>query len=317
MRHYFIINPCSGPCDCTPQVEKALEGFKGQFDYEIYVTKGAGDATRFVKEKCANSTEPMRFYACGGDGTLNEVVNGAALQPHAAVGCFPCGSGNDFVKYYGGKKHFSDIGAVMSGQEQQIDVMRVNDKYCINVANTGFESKVANRMILFRRFAFFKNQRSYYPAIVMTLFDGMHNKCRITADGEVIFDGDMLLCTMANAEYEGGSFRAAPRASVQDGLMEVCAVKSLPLYKVPKAIGIYQKGEHLESEYLKPYVIYRRARKVTVEADASFLMALDGEIHSGNHFDITLIPGGLRFVVPHGAAHAGDENVQTTQEQAV
>lgn len=317
MRHYFIINPCSGPCDCTPQVEKALEGFKGQFDYEIYVTKGAGDATRFVREKCLSSREPLRFYACGGDGTLNEVVNGAALQSHAAVGCFPCGSGNDFVKYYGGKGHFSDFGAVMAGQAQEIDVMRVNDHFCINVANAGFESKVADRMARFRRFAFFKNQRSYYPAIALTLFDGMHNKCRVTADGDTLFDGDMLLCTMANGEYEGGSFRAAPRASVQDGEMEVCVVKSLSILKVPKAIGIYQKGEHLESEYLKPYVIYRRARKVTVEADAPFLMALDGEIRRDKRFDIELMPGGLRFVVPHGASHAGDEMLQAAQEQAV
>ncbi len=316
MRHYFIVNPTSGPADCTPQIKKALEGFKGQFDYEIYVTAGPGDATRFVREKCAASHEPLRFYACGGDGTLNEVVNGAALQKHAAVGVFPCGSGNDFIKYYGGKGHFSDIGAVMAGTEQTIDIMRVNDKYCVNVANAGFESKVADRMARFRRFSFFTSQRAYYPAIVMTLFDGMHNPCRITADGKKIFDGDMLLCTMANGEYEGGSFRAAPRASVCDGLMEVCAVKSLSILKVPKAIGIYQKDGHLESDYLKPYITYCRARSVTVEADAPFLMALDGEIHSAQRFDIDLIPGGLRFIVPHGAKHA-DEGSTKVQEQAV
>ena len=317
MRHYFIVNPTSGPSDCTPMVEKALEGFRGQFDYEIFVTRAKGDATRFVREKCAESQEPMRFYACGGDGTLNEVVNGAALQKHAAVGCFPCGSGNDFVKYYGGKQHFSDIGTVLCGQTQAIDVMRVNDKFCINVANAGFESKVADRMARFRRFSFFTNQRAYYPAIVMTLFDGMHNKCRVTADGETIFDGDMLLCTMANGEYEGGSFRAAPRASVRDGLMEVCVVSSLSILKVPKAIGIYQKGEHLECEDLKPYITYRRSRRVTVESEGAFLMALDGEIHSAERFELELIPGGVNFIIPHGAVHAGEETGVSAQEQAV
>ena len=317
MRHYFIVNPCSGPADCTPQVKKALEGFRGQFDFEVYATKAPGDATRFVREMCEKYQEPLRFYACGGDGTLNEVVNGAALQKHAAVGCFPCGSGNDFVKYFGGKQHFADIGAVLAAPAKSIDVMKVNDKFCVNVANTGFESKVAHRMIRFRRFAFFTSQRAYYPAIVMTLFDGMHNKCRITADGEKIFDGDMLLCTMANGEYEGGSFRAAPRASVMDGLMEVCAVKSLSIFKVPKAIGQYQRGEHLDSEYLKPYIVYRRARQVIVEADTPFLMALDGEIHSGNRFVVDLIPGGLNFIVPHGAFHAGDEALAARADAAV
>ncbi|MBQ1945364.1 MAG: YegS/Rv2252/BmrU family lipid kinase [Clostridia bacterium] len=317
MRHYFIVNPTSGPSDCTPQIKKALAGFEDQFDYEIYVTTSAGDATRFVRKKCESSTEPMRFYACGGDGTLNEVVNGAALHKHAAVGCFPCGSGNDFVKYYGGKQYFSDIGAVLAGKAQAIDVIRVNDKYCINVANAGFESKAADRMARFRRFSFFKNQRAYYPAIVMTLFDGMHNKCRITADDEVIFDGDMLLCTMANGSFEGGGFCAAPRADVCDGLMDVCAVKSLSILKVPKAIGIYQKGGHLDSDYLKPYVTYRRARRITVEGEGEFLMALDGEIHSNTRFDLELIPGGVNFIVPHGAVHAGDEDVTPATEQAV
>jgi len=317
MRHYFIINPTSGPSDCTPAVKQALQGFDGQFEYEIYVTRGAGDATRFVREKCLASAELMRFYACGGDGTLNEVVNGAALHKHAAVGCFPCGSGNDFIKYFGGKKYFSDMGAMLAGREKAIDLMRVNDQYCINVANAGFESKVADRMARFRRFSFFTSQRAYYPAIVMTFFDGMHNKCRITADGEKIFDGDMLLCTMANGEYEGGSFRAAPRASVEDGLIEVCAVKSLSILKVPKAIGIYQKGGHLDSDYLLPYITYRRARKVSIESDGEFIMALDGEIHRAERFDIELIPGGVNFVVPHGAVHAGDERKAAGEEKAV
>ena len=317
MRHYFIVNPHSGPQDCTSQVQQALSGFQGQFDYEIFVTRQPGDATRFVREKCEVSHEPVRFYACGGDGTLNEVVNGAALQPHAAVGCFPCGSGNDFVKYYGGKDYFTDAGALMAAPVQKIDVIRVNGMYAVNVINFGFESVAAHRMARFRRYKLFKGQRAYYPAIVMTLFDGMRHHCRITADDELMFDDELLLCSAANAEYVGGSFRCAPLASVCDGLLDVCLVRTLSILKVPKAIGIYRRGGHLDSEYLKPYVVYRRAKKIKVEAEKDFLMSLDGEIISAKKFLIENIPGGLNFIVPHGAVHAGDESLSCNQEQAV
>jgi len=317
MRHYFIVNPHSGPEDCTAQVRKALEGFRGQFDYEIYVTRQPGDATRFVREKCEASCEPVRFYACGGDGTLNEVVNGAAQQMHAAVGCFPCGSGNDFVKYYGGKAHFMNAGALMAGQAAPIDVIRVNGQYAVNVINFGFESVAAYRMARFRRYRIFKNQRAYYPAIVMTLFDGMRHRCRIKADGETMFDGELLLCSAANAEYVGGSFRCAPRASVCDGLLDVCLVRTISILKVPRAITLYQRGKHLDSDYLKPYVVYRRARRLEVEADKDFLMSLDGEIVSASKYIIENIPGGLNFIVPHGASHPGDEALTVDGEQAV
>ena len=317
MRHYFIVNPHSGPEDCTQQVRQALAGFENQFDFEIYVTKESGDGTRFVREKCAESSEPVRFYACGGDGTLNEVVNGAAEQKHAQVGCFPCGSGNDFVKYFGGKKHFMDLGALMAGEAKQIDVIRANGHYAINVVNFGFESVAANRMAYFRRFKLFKNQRAYYPTIVMTLFDGMRHRCRMKADGESMFDGELLLCSLANARYVGGSFLCAPRANLFDGLLEVCLVRTLSLLKVPKAIGIYQRGKHLESDYLKPYIVYRQAKKIEVEADKDFLMCLDGEIISANKFVIENIPGGLNFIVPRGVEYMDATAAPQSEEQAV
>ena len=98
MRHFFIVNPKSGPQDASPALRQLIKEAGADNSAEIHVTKCPGDATRFTAEKCRESSEEMRFYACGGDGTLNEVVNGAAGFSHAAVGCWPCGSGNDFVK---------------------------------------------------------------------------------------------------------------------------------------------------------------------------------------------------------------------------
>ena len=143
MRHVFIINPAAGKVDAR---EKILEGLSRlhNVDYEIYLTEGVGDATAYVKDYCNTYREPIRFYACGGDGTLNEVANGVVGYPHASMGCFACGSGNDFVKYYGGKKYFSDVAALIEAEEEPIDLMRVGDKYAINATHFGFDSSVTS-----------------------------------------------------------------------------------------------------------------------------------------------------------------------------
>ena len=78
MRHIFIVNPRSGHQDATPVIQKALSELNPSEPYEIYVTSAPGDATQYVRTRCQGDASPLRFYACGGDGTLNEVINGAA-----------------------------------------------------------------------------------------------------------------------------------------------------------------------------------------------------------------------------------------------
>ena len=316
MRHIFVVNPCSGPASAADAIRRAVEALRLPDPCQVYVTAGPGDATEFVRAQCRNAGEELRFYACGGDGTLNEVVNGAAGCPQAAVGCYPCGSGNDFVKYYGGKQAFLDIAAQTAAEAVPIDLIRVNDRYAVNVVNIGFEALAADRMVRFRRVPLFKGPRSYYPAVVATLLDGMKHPFRLTADGEPLFEGKILLCTFANGEYVGGSFRCAPRASVADGLLEVCMVRPISRLQFAKLIGLYQRGEHLDSPLMKDVITYRRAGKITAESDKETLICLDGEIVRGKKFEISCVPGGLRFLLPAGAAHTG-KGVDMRREQAV
>lgn len=313
MRHFFIVNPHSGPQDATESIRGVLAG---RADCQVYVTSGPMDAARYVREQCQAGNESLRFYACGGDGTLNEVINGAVGCANAAVGCYPCGSGNDFVKYFGGKKHFLDIPTLLSAPEVPIDLIRVNDRYAVNVVNIGFEALAAARMVNFRRFPLFSGPRSYYPAVVSTLIDGMKHTFRVTADGETLADGKILLCTFANGEYVGGSFRCAPRAAVNDGWLELCMVRPLSRLKFAKMIGLYQRGEHLDSPMIQPYITYRRAKKVEIVSPRETMICLDGEIIKGSRFTVENAPGALRFILPEGAAHTG-KGVDMSFEKAV
>ena len=136
MKHIFVINPAAGRQSAYDDVCSRLSSGVFGADYEIYRTRHPHDATSFIRSYCeAHPTEDVRFYACGGDGTLNEVVSGVVGHPNASVGCYPCGSGNDFVKYYGGADRFLDLSAQASAEEHLIDLIRVGDRYAVNAAH--------------------------------------------------------------------------------------------------------------------------------------------------------------------------------------
>jgi diacylglycerol kinase family enzyme len=133
MKHIFIANPAAGPVDSVPHIRAEVEKLRARYDCEIYETRAPGDAIRYIRAFCdAHPGDRVRFYACGGDGTLNEVLNGAIGYPEASISVYPCGSGNDFVKYYGAE-HFLSIPALLEGEEHGIDVLTNGESYAINI----------------------------------------------------------------------------------------------------------------------------------------------------------------------------------------
>ena len=311
MKHIFIINPAAGKDNSFQNIKKILELKKVEVDYELYETQAPGDATAYIRKYCTEHKEPVRFYACGGDGTLNEVVNGVVGFEHASMGCYPCGSGNDFVKYYGGKKVFWNLEELLDAPEEYIDLMRVGNKYAINATHFGFDSAVAQTMMKVRRKAIIGGKNAYTTGIVKAIFTAMNNKCVVEADGEVINPkGKMLLCTVANGQYVGGSFRCAPRSNNKDGELDVCLFKPISLFRFLKLLPVYTEGEHLDEKHLADLakiMEYRRAKSIRVTAPEGFAYTLDGEIVEENEFVMEVAPAALRFAVPHQFTSVSDE----------
>ena len=300
MKHIFIVNPMAGKSNSTDIIERIVAERK-DIDYEIYVTKCKGDAVSYVHRRCeADPETDFRFYACGGDGTIYEVANGIYGYDNASMTCFPCGSGNDFVKYYGGMEPFSDLEALIDGEEHRIDLLRINGKlYCINVTGFGFDTEVCRTMIAIKRKKFIGGNNAYYTGVLKALITAMKTKCRVTADGELLNpDGDLLLCTLANGNYVGGSFRCAPRSNNEDGLAEVCLVKSVSRLRLFRLISCYIKGTHLDDPRCKEIIIYRRAKTIKIEASEGFAITVDGEIVEGTEFVCEMMQQAIRFVVP-------------------
>ena len=305
MKHILVINPAAGKTNALPRILEEVEPLRASYDIEVYETKGTGDATAFVKRTLEGLPDtPNRFNACGGDGTLKEVANGAVGFPHASVTCYPCGSGNDFVKYYGGAANFLSLSALFEGEEREIDLLTDGTEYSINAANFGFDYAVCETMEKVRRYPLLSGKKAYYAGIVKSLFTAMKNRVRVHADGEALTEDDgFLLCTLANGTYIGGSYMCAPRSSNEDGLLELCYVKPLSVPKFLKLIGYYKRGEHLDAPAFAPYVIYKRVKRIEVESpDAHFGYCLDGEMRPSQKFSLSIAPKALRFAIPRVAA---------------
>ena len=302
MKHIFVINPAAGRQNAYDDICARLASGAFGPDYEIYRTQRPHDATAYIRAYCdAHPDEEVRFYACGGDGTLNEVVDGAVGYPHASVGCYPCGSGNDFVKYYGGSERFLDLSAQAAAEEHRIDLIRVGSRYAINAAHFGFDSCVAKTMENVRRKKIIGGKHAYTTGVLTALFKGMKNDCRVTVDGELLNpSGKLLLCTVCNGQYVGGSYRCAPRSLDDDGLLEVCLVKPISRVRFVSLIKYYTAGTHLDSPKFEKILTYRRGRVIEVEAPEGFVYSFDGELITQNHFTIEVAPAALRFAVPKG-----------------
>lgn len=149
MKHLFIVNPVAGkikPEDKLRLIHEAISRLPSSVrdgaEFEIYVTAAPMDAVGKIRSE-AEDCGDLRVYACGGDGTLNECVNGAALLPNVAVTHFPCGTGNDFIRMFGDEKErFSDLTELITGELRPIDIIKCNDRYAVNICSLGLDARV-------------------------------------------------------------------------------------------------------------------------------------------------------------------------------
>lgn len=296
MKHVFVINPVAGFENSFNVLSKNLQKYKDLYDITVYVTSSIKDATEFSKEfATSHSSDEIRFYSCGGDGTLGEVVNGIAGLKNASITCYPCGSGNDFVKSIGGKDKFLDLEKLFHAKNHLVDLIKVNGVYSLNVINVGLEAhvcKVANSLKG-------KSKNPYTRGIVDALFRGMKHNVFVEVDGEVINpDGKLLLSTFANGGYAGGKYNCAPNYKIDDGLIEVCLVKPVSVLTLVRLIKVYEKGLHLIDNRFEKIVTYRQAEKVKLYSHKEFDLCIDGEMYFGKEFNIEIVKNALNFAIP-------------------
>ena len=161
---------------------------KSAITIEQYFTTSIGDATRFVREICSAADEPVRFYACGGDGTFQETVVGTLGFSHAQATVIPFGSGNDFVRCFSDPDSFSNLEQQLQGETMSCDIIKINDKYAVNLANVGFDSYIAIDMNIFKRIPLISGSMAYNIALVFNMLRKLGKRLTLTIDNGEPFE---------------------------------------------------------------------------------------------------------------------------------
>ncbi len=310
MRHIFVINPIAGKQDPRELLlPRIREAFAGREAPEIYITKGRQDAIAFVRGRCAAAGEELRFYACGGDGTISEVAEGLWGHENASLGVIPCGTGNDFVKNFPGVD-FLSIPAQLAGEEKRVDAIRFNDRISLNLCNVGMDADVADNMHRFKRLPLVTGSGAYNLSILYTFFRRLGKRARFVLDENRVMETEAVLMVAANGKFYGGNYQGAPLALLDDGLIDVCIVPKISRLTMLGVIGKYQKGLHVSDQELRKLVTYTRCRTLEVEYDQPVTMCVDGETFRNDRIAARVLPRSVRLLVP---AAPEEENMDTKQ----
>ncbi|MBQ4336590.1 MAG: diacylglycerol kinase family lipid kinase [Lentisphaeria bacterium] len=297
MTHWFIINPAAGSRDrtrdYTEKIKAACES-KG-LSYRIEISAAPGDC-RAIARRAAETGEEVRLYACGGDGTLNEVASGAAGFSNAAVTVFSGGSGNDFVKLFDQPDAFRDLERLLDCEEAQFDLIRCNDDISLNICSVGLDARIGTDVSNYKRIPLLHGFRAYAVSTLINVFRGIAEHYVIEIDGERI-DGRKTLICACNGRFYGGGFNPVPEADPTDGLLDVLIVEKVSLLQVAQVIGKYKNGLYAQYPHLIRHV---RTDRLRILCDKPSSINLDGELRTAQTVDISIAPEKLRFFYPKG-----------------
>ncbi len=308
MRHLFIVNPAAGDgkhtAELSDRISRAVLNWDANADFEIYLTKAPMDAVRKIEEE-AQSGDALRVYACGGDGTLNECVCGAAEKPNVAVTHFPCGTGNDFIKAFGEERErFFALEELLCGEERAIDVIRIGDRYSVNICSVGIDARIGCNVHKYSRIPVIGGAAGYVISTAVELIKGIKRPIRAIVN-EQVFEGDKTLICVCNGTSYGGIFNPMPDARVDDGLLDILVVKGVSRLAFAKLVGRYAKGRFRELSKLCDYV---RVQSIRIEAPEELLVNVDGEAMRDSTLEMTVVPRGLNFIFPAKMAYFENES---------
>lgn len=298
MKHCFILNPAAGKADRTAELTAQIDTLCRGLDYTISVSRGPGQCETLSRELAAQGGE-LRLYACGGDGTLSEVVNGAAGYPNCAITHYPTGSGNDFIKACSDPGAFADLDALLDPDEQTFDLIQVNDRLGVDICSIGIDARIGTEIGKYKRLPLVSGKGAYNLSTAVNLFKGIHRHYVVEVDGEVV-DGRFTLLCVCNGRFYGGGYQPVPESEPDDGKLEVLLVKKVSLAQVAGLIGKYKAGRYAEYPTLFRHF---RAERVLVRCDAEEVINLDGEARYGRQIEMKLADCKLRFFYPKGLTY--------------
>ncbi len=299
MQFHFIINPAAGKKDYTDFLKKDIKAAAktskiDMINCKIHISKYPKHTCK-IAEQIAKTGEECVIFSVGGDGTFSEIMSSVYTYSNVSVGCLPCGSGNDFVRNFGGKENFLDLKKQFEGKAHLIDLIKTNTGISSCICSAGLDADIAYAMPKFKKIPFCGGSMAYNLAILQCLTRKLGKSYTIKIDDEIL-NGDYLFAAFCNGKAYGGGFLAAPEARLADGLLDVVLVRKVSLTLIAKIIGKYKKGEHIKNGEIVPELrdifTFKRAKKITLEPmnkNEVLLLNIDGEIAKAKQFSAEVL----------------------------
>lgn len=306
MKAKLIVNPVSGTDSAPDYLQTINQSLRQKFlDLDIVMTTGAGDAmqaaARAVEQGCTH------LFIAGGDGTLNEVLNGVMRLDETSTGVIfgliPLGTGNDFAVALGLPEDVpTTLDILLAGRTVEVDVGQLNDRFFVNVSAGGFIAEVSDAVD--PRLKSLAGKLAYLVGGAQVLFDydPVETSVQIIEE-EKSFALTMQMFAVCNSRLIGGGRMIAPDARIDDGLLDVCLIEAMPTLDFIGLLTRVSSGDHVEEER----VHYFKAHELRMEFARAVKVNTDGEVFETRECRYRVLPKATRFIageVPYSSDDA-------------
>ena len=293
----FIINSKAGKTEFDIRKEDIEETFRraGRLsEIEVVYTKYKNHTKFLIDAFDSLDYDEKIVIICGGDGSLNELVN-VAYGKNMTLGLIPTGTGNDFAKNFDYSNF--NLKSLLNFKTKKIDLIKVNNFYSINVTSLGFDTQVLKRAYDYLD----KNPKLGKKAYALSVLNSLNKincenlelKLKLIDGSNFEIKGDYLISALCNGGFYGSGFNPAPQAKIDDGYLNLLLASKIPLIRFIPLIKKYKEGRHKESRYINEI----KVKSGTIKSKNKFIANADGEIFETKEIRFEVLPKALNWVI--------------------
>lgn len=293
----FIINSKAGKTEFDIKKEDIEETFRkaGRLsEIEVVNTRYKNHTKYLIDAFDTLEYDEKIVIICGGDGSLNELVN-VAYGKDMTLGLIPTGTGNDFAKNFDYESF--TLNSLLNFKTKKIDLIKVNDFYSINVTSLGFDTQVLKRAYDYLDKNPKLGKKAYGLAVLKSLnkinCENLELKLELIDGSNFEIKGDYLISALCNGGFYGSGFNPAPEAKIDDGVLNLLLADKIPFIRFIPLIKKYKEGRHKESKYINEILV----KSGTIKSKNKFIANADGEIFETDEIKFQVLPKALNWVI--------------------
>ena len=301
VRYVFIANPKAGGGKGFKKYKDRITRFceASGVPYKFMLTRSGADLTDFARSEGETGDE-VRIFVLGGDGGICGAANGVIGMENVEFGIIPCGSGNDYVKTFGGAKGFEDIEHYLTAPSRYVDEINTGHFASVNICSMGIDAIICDRTNRMERAKKLLGSGAYTLAVLISMLGRVYNTLKVTIDDSEVFEGKFMFALAACGQYYGGGYKGAPMADPGDGLLDFVMIRRVSKLKMASLLGEYKRGAYPDSKKFEGLVTVRRGKKMKIESEKPAVVNIDGECLRLSEVTFEVIPKALRLIVNDG-----------------